>query len=98
GNHLFEMDKDLNIRPYGDKPTLEQYTMAKSLEALRSWDLGWGLKRSTDSATYIPLTGSNLYHGVFRVDPQKWLSNLLNLHQPPYTPDDVQPHPTIPEA
>src|SRR5437667_283199 len=91
GEHAFEMDKDSNIRPYGDKPTLEQQTMAESVREMVKQGIG-------HSASYQPLAGSNLYHGIYTIDPQKWLQQLLDTHQPDFTPDDIQPHPTMPGA
>ena len=93
GEHVFEMDKEGNIRPYGDKPTLEQQTMAESLRGLVK-----NSRASGSAATYTPISGSHIYHGVYTVDPQKWLGGLLDTHQPDFTPDDIQPHPTMPGA
>ena len=91
GDYTFEMDDQQNIRPYADKPTLEHQTMAESLRDMVKEGIG-------HSSTYQPISGSRNFHGVFTVDPQKWLGQMLETHQPDFTPDDMQPHPTMPGA
>src|SRR5437667_10960800 len=93
GEHVFEMDKERNIRPYGDKPTLEQQTMAESLRGLVK-----NSRASGSAATYTPISGSHIYHGVYSVDPQKRIGVLLDTHQHDFILDDLQPHRPMPCA